>query len=67
MYFVVVGGGLMGIEWVVEFYDFICDDLGKMYFELMCFVKIMVYDVVLKVLLMFDKVLVDYVMGYFVR
>ncbi|KAK4196640.1 putative external mitochondrial NADH-ubiquinone oxidoreductase 1 precursor [Triangularia verruculosa] len=67
LHFAVVGGGPTGIEWAAELHDFIRDDLGKMYPELMPFVKITVYDVAPKVLPMFDKALADYAMGHFKR
>ncbi|KAK4668107.1 uncharacterized protein QC764_701820 [Podospora pseudoanserina] len=67
LHFAVVGGGPTGIEWAAELHDFIRDDLGKMYPELMRFVKITVYDVAPKVLPMFDKALADYAMGHFAR
>ncbi|KAK0736999.1 pyridine nucleotide-disulfide oxidoreductase-domain-containing protein [Apiosordaria backusii] len=67
LHFAVVGGGPTGIEWAAELHDFIRDDLGKIYPELMPFVKITVYDVAPKVLPMFDKALADYAMGHFAR
>ena len=67
LHFAVVGGGPTGIEWAAELHDLIHDDLGRIYPQLLPFVKITVYDVAPKVLPMFDQALATYAMEHFGR
>lgn len=52
LYFVVVGGGLIGVEFVAELYDFVIEDLVIFYFKVKDLVRIIFLEVVDYILIM---------------
>ncbi|CEG65172.1 hypothetical protein RMATCC62417_02009 [Rhizopus microsporus] len=60
LHFVVVGGGPTGIEFSGELYDFIANDLSRLYPTLMPFIRMTLYDVAPNILGSFDSRLADY-------
>ncbi|KAI9344455.1 FAD/NAD(P)-binding domain-containing protein [Pilaira anomala] len=60
LHFVIVGGGPTGIEFSAELYDFIADDLSRLYPELMNKTRMTLYDVAPTILSSFDSYLSDY-------
>ena len=65
--FAVVGGGPTGIEFSAELYDFIHEDMARIYPELIKFTKIHVYDVAPAILTAFDDKLAKYAADVFSR
>lgn len=65
--FAIVGGGPTGMEFAAELHDLICEDLVRIYPELISLVEISVYDVAPKVLSMFDQSLEEYATETFRR
>ncbi|KAJ0541890.1 putative NADH:ubiquinone reductase (non-electrogenic) [Helianthus annuus] len=53
--FIVVGGGLTGVEFAAEFHDFVSEDLVKLYPSVKDFVKISLLEATNHILNMFDK------------
>ncbi|KAI8997666.1 NDE1, mitochondrial external NADH dehydrogenase [Pilobolus umbonatus] len=60
LHFVVVGGGPTGIEFSAELYDFISDDLSRLYPDLIEKTRMTLYDVAPQILGSFDSHLSDY-------
>ncbi|CAO3656913.1 unnamed protein product [Mucor hiemalis] len=60
LHFVIVGGGPTGIEFSAELYDFIADDLSRIYPHLMDKTRMTLYDVAPTILGSFDSHLSDY-------
>ncbi|KAJ3217636.1 hypothetical protein HK099_005395 [Clydaea vesicula] len=65
--FAVVGGGPTGIEFSSELYDFVKEDLSRLYPNLMSKVQITVYDVADTILGGFQKELQEYTSKKFFR
>ncbi|KAG9287047.1 hypothetical protein G9A89_023011 [Geosiphon pyriformis] len=65
--FAVIGGGPTGIEFSAELYDFISEDLTKLYPLLMTKVRLAVYDIAPQILGSFDVGLRDYATKKFTR
>ena len=65
--FAVVGGGPTGMEFVAELSDLVREDMTKLYPRLAPNVRITVYDVMPRVLSMFDENLAKYAMQTFKR
>ena len=65
--FAIVGGGPTGMEFAAELHDLICEDLVRIYPELISLVEISVYDVAPTVLSMFDQSLEEYATETFRR
>ncbi|KAI8890688.1 FAD/NAD-P-binding domain-containing protein [Backusella circina FSU 941] len=60
LHFVVVGGGPTGIEFSAELYDFIANDLARIYPDLIDKTRMTLYDVAPKILSSFDSQLAEY-------
>ncbi|KAI8371696.1 FAD/NAD-P-binding domain-containing protein [Radiomyces spectabilis] len=67
LHFAVVGGGPTGVEFSAELYDFITEDLSRLYPQLMDYTRMTVYDVAPKILGNFDKNLSNYATSKFKR
>ncbi|RUS21042.1 hypothetical protein BC937DRAFT_93771 [Endogone sp. FLAS-F59071] len=67
LHFAVVGGGPTGIEFSSELYDFISEDLSRLYPSLMGKVQMTVYDVAPQILGSFDHKLREYATKRFRR
>ncbi|CAO3612880.1 unnamed protein product [Cunninghamella echinulata] len=67
LHFAVVGAGPTGIEFSAELYDFISNDMSRLYPQLMPFVQITLYDVAPKILSAFDSKLSSYAHQQFDR
>jgi NADH dehydrogenase FAD-containing subunit len=67
LHFVVVGGGPTGVEFSAELYDFISDDLSRLYPDLMKKTRMTLYDVAPTILGAFDSHLSDYASKKFSR
>ncbi|RUP47384.1 FAD/NAD(P)-binding domain-containing protein, partial [Jimgerdemannia flammicorona] len=67
LHFAVVGGGPTGIEFSAELYDFLSEDLSRLYPALMDKVQMSVYDVAPQILGNFDKNLGAYAAKRFRR
>lgn len=67
LHFVVVGGGPTGIEFSAELYDFISDDLSRIYPDLMDKTRMTLYDVAPTILGAFDTKLSEYASSKFNR
>ncbi|KAI9304859.1 pyridine nucleotide-disulfide oxidoreductase-domain-containing protein [Cunninghamella echinulata] len=67
LHFVVVGAGPTGVEFSAELYDFITEDLSRLYGNLMEHVRMTIYDVAPHILNSFDKKLSDYATSKFNR
>ncbi|SAM08909.1 hypothetical protein [Absidia glauca] len=67
LHFAVVGGGPTGVEFSSELYDFISEDLSRLYPELMDYTRMTVYDVGSSILNSFDSKLSDYATKKFNR
>ena len=65
--FAVVGGGPTGMEFAAELSDIVTQDMKKLYPTLAPKVQITVYDVMPRVLSMFDETLGEYAMRIFKR
>jgi NADH dehydrogenase FAD-containing subunit len=65
--FAIVGGGPTGIEFSAELYDFIHEDMARIYPDLIKFTKIIVYDVAPNILTAFDDKLAKYAADVFSR
>lgn len=65
--FAVVGGGPTGMEFAAELSDIVTQDMKKLYPALAPKVKITIYDVMPRVLSMFDESLGEYAMRHFQR
>lgn len=65
--FAVVGGGPTGMEFTAELSDLVNEDIAKLYPMLVDKVKITVYDVMPRVLNMFDERLGEYALRVFKR
>ncbi|CAO3596211.1 unnamed protein product [Absidia cylindrospora] len=65
--FTVVGGGPTGVEFSSELYDFISEDLSRLYPQLMDHTRMTVYDVGPSILNSFDSKLSDYATKKFNR
>lgn len=62
-----VGGGPTGIEFSAELYDFITEDLARLYPDLIRYTRMTVYDVAPKILGSFDQKLSGYATQKFRR
>ncbi|CAG8499156.1 835_t:CDS:10 [Diversispora eburnea] len=67
LHFAVVGGGPTGVEFSAELYDFITEDISRLYPRLMNKVTMTVYDVAPQILGSFDVSLRDYATKKFAR
>ncbi|KAG0172383.1 hypothetical protein DFQ28_010074 [Apophysomyces sp. BC1034] len=67
LHFAVVGGGPTGVEFSAELYDFITEDLSRLYPQLMEHTRMTVYDVAPQILGNFDKKLSDFALHKFNR
>ncbi|ORZ02538.1 FAD/NAD-P-binding domain-containing protein [Syncephalastrum racemosum] len=67
LHFAVVGGGPTGIEFSAELYDFITEDLSRLYPGLIRYTRMTVYDVAPKILGSFDQKLSGYATQKFRR
>ncbi|CAG8510707.1 5993_t:CDS:2, partial [Acaulospora colombiana] len=67
LHFVVVGGGPTGIEFGGELYDFITEDMARLYPDFMNLVTMTVYDVAPEILGSFDASLREYATKKFMR
>ncbi|CAO3635939.1 unnamed protein product [Cunninghamella blakesleeana] len=67
LHFAIIGGGPTGIEFAGELYDFISDDMSRLYPQLMPFVQITLYDVAPQILSSFDSQLSSYAHKQFDR
>ncbi|CAO3633693.1 unnamed protein product [Cunninghamella blakesleeana] len=67
LHFVVVGGGPTGVEFSAELFDFITEDLSRLYGNLMEFTRMTVYDVAPHILNNFDSKLSNYATNKFNR
>ncbi|KAL0076187.1 NDE1, mitochondrial external NADH dehydrogenase [Phycomyces blakesleeanus] len=67
LHFAVVGGGPTGVEFSAELYDFITEDLSRLYPQLMEYTRMTVYDVSPSILGSFDQKLSNYATQKFER
>ncbi|KAL1926060.1 hypothetical protein VTP01DRAFT_6097 [Rhizomucor pusillus] len=67
LHFAVVGGGPTGVEFSAELYDFIKEDLSRLYPQLIKHTRMTVYDVAPTILGSFDKNLATYATRKFQR
>ncbi|OBZ86530.1 putative NADH dehydrogenase [Choanephora cucurbitarum] len=67
LHFVVVGGGPTGVEFSAELYDFIADDISRLYPDLVEKTRMTLYDVAPTILSAFDSHLSDYASKKFNR
>ncbi|KAI8066449.1 FAD/NAD(P)-binding domain-containing protein [Gongronella butleri] len=67
LHFAIVGGGPTGVEFSAELYDFISEDMSRLYPELLDMTRITVYDVAPSILSSFDAKLSDYATKRFTR
>ncbi|KAI8367170.1 FAD/NAD(P)-binding domain-containing protein [Choanephora cucurbitarum] len=67
LHFVVVGGGPTGVEFSAELYDFIADDISRLYPNLVEKTRMTLYDVAPTILSAFDSHLSDYASKKFNR
>ncbi|KAI8074306.1 FAD/NAD(P)-binding domain-containing protein [Gilbertella persicaria] len=67
LHFVVVGGGPTGVEFSAELYDFIADDISRLYPDLVDKTRMTLYDVAPTILSAFDSHLSEYASKKFSR
>ncbi|KAI7903158.1 NDE1, mitochondrial external NADH dehydrogenase [Cokeromyces recurvatus] len=67
LHFVVVGGGPTGVEFSAELYDFIADDVSRLYPDLIGKIHMTLFDVAPTILGAFDSHLADYASKKFNR
>ncbi|KAI8088961.1 FAD/NAD-P-binding domain-containing protein [Halteromyces radiatus] len=67
LHFAIIGGGATGVEFSSELYDFISEDLSRLYPQLMDHTRMTVYDVAPSILNTFDSKLADYATKKFTR
>ncbi|KAI7870267.1 pyridine nucleotide-disulfide oxidoreductase-domain-containing protein [Spinellus fusiger] len=67
LHFAVVGGGPTGVEFSAELYDFIKENLSRLYPDLMQYIQMTVYDVSSHILGSFDEKLSAYATRKFER
>ncbi|EOY28424.1 NAD(P)H dehydrogenase B2 isoform 2 [Theobroma cacao] len=67
LHFVIVGGGPTGVEFAAELYDFVNEDVVKLYPKVREFVKITLLEATDHILNMFDKRITNFAEGKFGR
>lgn len=67
LHIAVVGGGPTGMEFAASVSDLVHQDMGRLYPNLVKFVKVTLYDVAPKVLPMFEAELADYAVRQYAR
>jgi NADH dehydrogenase FAD-containing subunit len=67
LHFAIVGGGPTGVEFAAELYDFLRDDMSRIYPSLFKYVRVTVYDVGSRILSSFDEKLGKFAADRFAR
>ena len=67
LHFAIVGGGPTGVEFAAELYDFLRDDMSRIYPSLFEYVRVTVYDVGSRILSSFDEKLGKFAADRFAR